>query len=194
MESESDYTVEHFTGNLKDVSNIQKSFIVRDVKFIYFRKGEAENNILIAYLITLVLIAWHFLKSWPEFKEGTKVFLEDLKNIADKCIEKFKGAWPSRPDCREIACPEDPIIKETLEILKRLGIGVRYLKNEQRGKFRYFVNDKKYCLFVRRNDGIFTGMIGNNPEMILCLKETFENEWEEIESIQNEIINSDNAE
>ena len=75
----------------------------------------------------------------------------------------------------------------TMEILKSLGGKAQYLPREARGKLRFFVNDTQFCLFVRRADNTFVGVTGHDPQMISGLKEAFEAEWKEIESIQDRI-------
>ncbi len=193
MGNEQMYEIETFSNiDLNKLSIIQEKFIDKKVDFIYFRKGEAENNVRIAAIVVAIIIAiYKFTKDYPQLKEGVKVLLEDLAK-AGKAILSFmkKERQVKIPDLREIACPDNVVITKTLELLRELGGDVRYLPKEQRGKFRYFVNNNEYCLFIRREDGTFSGIKGNNPSIIESLKEAFESEWNDLGPIQKDLRKS----
>lgn len=185
-------TLGTFDKNLKELTKIQKTFITPSAKFIYFRKGEAENNIAIAAaIIGLLYIIYKMIENYPEFKLGAQAILSDVRVKASflkrYISERPSTKLPKHPEIREISCPCDPDITMTLEILRSISCDVRYLPTERAGKFRYFLNDKQYCLFIRRNNGEFNGVFGNDPKMITALKETFESEWKELGPIQEQV-------
>jgi len=177
-----------FDEDLEGLTRIQKTFISPDAKFIYFRKGEAQNNVPItAAIIGVIVVVYGVVKDYPVLKEGVKAMIKDIKAMG-RVLLAYVQQPLTKPGIREIACPDDPEITVTLEILRSLGGDVRYLPRDRRGKFRFFVNSKEYCLFVRRNDERFSGVIGNDPNMIGALKETFEAEWEELTPLQGSLI------
>jgi len=62
-------------------------------------------------------------------------------------------------------------------LIKKIGGKTKKIPIKIRGKLRYFVNDKEFCLFIRRNDETFTGIRGKDKDIIKSLKETFEWDW-----------------
>jgi hypothetical protein len=180
--------LETFDKDLRELTDIQITFLRPDAKFVYFRKGEAENNVpIMAAFIAVAAVVYNVIKDYPDFKKGVKSLITDIKAAA-KVVLSYIGKSPQRYQIREIACPDDPEVTTTLEVLRKLGGDVRYLPQERRGKFRFFVNDTKYCLFVRKNDGRFSGVIGNDPTVISALKEAFESEWDDLTPLQDELI------
>jgi hypothetical protein len=181
--------VKTFSADLDQLTEIQKTFFDLRNKFIYFRKGEAANNIAIAAEWALLVAAVHaileLIKDYPKIRAGTILLKDDLLNIYRLIAAQFQQK-PSLqlPVFREIACPDEDDITVSLELVNHFAGEVRYLPKERRGKFRYFVNDEKYCLFVRRNDGRFNGVIGDDPNMIATLKEAFEAEWDDLTPMQ----------
>ncbi len=176
-----------FDKDLDGLTKIQRKFIVPDAKFIYFRKGEAENNVPIVYaILVLAGTIYQLVALYPDFKRGFKEALADIKRVGKQVAKLFRSKRQRKrlPDIREIACPNDPDITITLEVLRSIGGDVRYLPESQRGRFRYFVNDRQYCLFVRRSNGRFSGIVGNAPKIVAALKEAFEFEWESLTPIQ----------
>jgi uncharacterized protein YuzE len=178
--------------NLDGLTLIQKDFIAPDHEFIYFRKGEAENNIpIVATIVGMLAVMYKVVKDYPDLKKGVECLLDDVRTTARLVKKALSKPYLKQnirvPKIGEIACPNNPQITETLEILRLVGGDVRYLPSDRRGKLRYFVNNKQYCIFVRRNDGRFTGVLGYDPGVIFALKEAFESEWDELTLIQNEV-------
>jgi uncharacterized protein YuzE len=177
--------------DLDGLTLIQKNFIGPDHQFIYFRKGEAENNVPVLAAIVGTLVAiYKVVKDYPKLRQGTQEILDDLK-VLSRCLKAFLSKSESKerrtPDIREIASPNDPKITLTLEILRSIGGDVRYLPSDRSGKLRYFVNNKQYCIFVRRSEARFTGILGSDPRVIAGLKEAFESEWDQITPLQKNI-------
>ena len=70
---------------------------------------------------------------------------------------------------------------EVLPIFKALGGRVRHFgPDADLGRLRYYVNDRRFCLFVRTPDDAFFGLIGDDPLVIDHLKADFLNEWESL--------------
>jgi hypothetical protein len=181
-------TPETFDLGLSELTDIQITFLRPDAKFIYFRKGEAENNVpIMAAIVSVVAIIYKVIKDYPDLKEGVKALITDIKAAA-RIVLDYVGKSSQEHRIRQIACPDDPEVTITLEVLRKLGGDVRYLPQERRGKFRFFVNDAKYCLFVRKNDGRFSGVIGNDLNIINALKEAFESEWDELTPLQDDLL------
>jgi len=181
-------TPETFDVNLSELTDIQITFLRPDAKFIYFRKGEAENNVpIMAAIVSVFVIIYKVIKDYPDLKKGVNALISDIKAAA-KIVLDYVGKSPQEHSIRQIACPDDPEVTITLEVLRKLGGDVRYLPQERRGKFRFFVNDAKYCLFVRKNDGKFSGVIGNDSNIINALKEVFESEWDELTPLQDDLL------
>jgi len=179
--------LEIFDVDLTKLTEIQITFLRPGAKFIYFRKGEAENNVLIAAkFLALLAVIYKVIIDYPELKEGVKAIISDIVSVAKKVVSYIKK--PHMLPLSEIACPDDPEVTITLEVIRKLGGDVRYLPHECRGKFRFFVNDTKYCLFVRKNDGRFSGVIGNDSNVLNALKEAFESEWKDLTLLQDELI------
>lgn len=189
MDKEQAYKIETFRLNLDQLSKIQEKFIDEEFHFIYFRKGEAENNLrIISVFVAVIIAAYKLTMDYPQLKKGAKVLFDDLAKVA-KILLSFmkKKELVKVPKLREIACPDNAVITKTLELLRKLGGDVRYIPKERLGRFRYFVNNKEYCLFIRREDGTFNGIKGNDPSIIESLREAFELEWNELGPIQEDV-------
>jgi len=179
--------------DLEGLTKIQTGFIVPDCEFIYFRKGEAQNNVpIVATIVATLAVAYKVVKDYPQLKEGVQQILSDIKAKARLVKESLSKpnmrTCVQAPDIREIACPDKADITVSLEVLRGIGGDVRYLPKQRRGKLRYFVNDKQYCLFVRRSGERFNGVLGYDPGVIASLREAFESEWDELTPIQKEIL------
>lgn len=176
-----------FSVNLEQLTEMQKGFMEGDHQFIYFRKGEAENNMpVVGFLIVCFIGALNFIKEYPKLREGVKVLREDLVKLARVFLRNRPPDFKPT-DFKELASPKKPEITATMELVNVIGGSTQYLAPEMRGRFRYFVNEQRYCLFVRRSDGTFAGVTGDDPEMIASLKDAFESEWEEVRSDQQAV-------
>lgn len=179
-----------FSGDLATITQIQSRFVSMDRQFIYFRKGEAENNVIIIadWMVKLGVglgLAHQFLTRYQELRQGAVILVSDLVAFGN-FMSSHVLSDPARtlPEFREIAAPRNADITMTTERLKRVGGAVRYVPEERSGKFRFFVNEKQYCVFLRRDDGTFIGFEGDDPSLVASLKETFESEWAELGALQ----------
>jgi len=180
--------LETFDVDIEKLTNIQITFLRPEAKFIYFRKGEAENNLMIMpAIVAVAAVVYKVIIDYPELKKNIRAIISDIKAAAKNILGYIRKS-PERLRIQEIACPDDPDVTITLEVLRKLGGGVRYLPQERRGKFRFFVNDTKFCMFVRKSDDMFSGVIGEDPNVIKALKEAFESEWEELTPLQDKLI------
>jgi len=205
-----------------ELSKIQLEFFNNNPEFIYFRKGEAENNILIILgwleknihdlgfsfkdiILELDLkiheinpvpetileecfglgLTLYFIENYHLIRENISLMIGDIRKLIS-FIRKKKITKPTLkiPEFKEIGCPNDDTIIETFKLLKEVYGKTKIIHEDFGGKFRYFVNNKQYCIFVRRGNGTFSGFKGNNLNMIETLKETFEWEWDNLPELK----------
>ena len=179
-----------FHGSLAELTRIQNEFFSDRPRFLYFRKGEAENNVPVALrwlnekLISRDLESVGFLDCLEAvvhafFSNPSKV-AELLWKLVQSKEEQLRGipASSSGSDFRMIVGPDDDAVECTLRIIAESGGRVRYLTPEQRGKIRYFVNDREFLIFTRDADDRFSGLRGKDEVFRCGLKGAFEDEWD----------------
>jgi hypothetical protein len=147
-----------FEADLNGVTEIQTRFLNEAKEFVYFRKGEFDNIVEILKAVTaLVSLGAAIVRFIPdrdkEGKEESRQFL--LRIISCKTEEN------------------EPYLKQ----FEELGAGVCEIPDEKRGRLRFFVNDNEFCLFVRRRENSFFGIIGDDEATRGQLQQLFESEY-----------------
>ncbi len=149
-------SIDSFEGNLGKITEIQKEFFKEASDFVYFRKGEFDNAAEIARFVVTILSGI----------VAVKVIASDLIRLVQQ--GKFR-----------VISSETESNKEHLKKLKEKGARISIIVEQETGKLRYFVNEKRFCLFIRQRGDKFFGVIGTDPLMISQLKELFEQDFKE---------------
>ena len=170
-----------FVGDLDDITRIQMSYLPRkgDVPdFLYFRKGEAENHIDIAweYGHNIAAILSFLL---PITISAGKHTAKNLQKLYASIFATTRAS--DSPglcgDFRIIASPQRDEITVAITLMRRNGFKVKNIPKNKRGSLRYFVRPDKYCLFFRVGNEFF-GFYGSDKQTIAGLKRLFEAEWD----------------
>lgn len=154
-------SIESFKADLDKITEIQKEFLKEAKEFVYFRKGEFDNIVAILNA-TMALI-----------KLGV-----DVIDIFRRKRQDKEGSPREELVIRVISI-KTPQNEQGLRELEQKGVGVCIVPKEKRGSMRYFVNEKRFCLFIRQQEDSFFGVKGNDSLMRAGLKQLFEAEYVE---------------
>lgn len=165
--------VETITGDLATITRVQTEFLVHP-HLVYFRKGEFENALEIAWEWLDLVAALIKNVSVIATAAGitTAMLLKRRKEI--KVLPKSDGR-----DLRVLACIEDPDPTVATRMLEETGWKKRHISREAKGRLRYFVSSQEYFLFFRNPDDSFHGLRGNDNGTINCLQNLFLQEWKD---------------
>ena len=172
-----------FNANTKGIIEKKAEFFNEAREFLFLRKGEDVGIEIIGFMsFAINVIADPLLADMiREF-----IFYENVLRRINRYYQKIKQIIESRKkevlsppkDLRIILCP-DRENTEAKPIYEAQGYQIKSYENELiKGPFRYYLNEKRYCLFLRTGKDTFTGFIGNNSDTINELKISFENEWQ----------------
>jgi hypothetical protein len=150
-------TIKTFKGNLGVITKLQKEFTKNAEEFLFYRKGEFEN-------------AEEILPYLPIVAGGLIKIYKFIKNkIELKKIQKNKPF--------QIVTAQTPENEIFLKKFKRFGATISIIDENKRGRIRYFLNDKEFCIFFRKPDNTFWGFRGNDIFIKKSLRELFEAEF-----------------
>lgn len=175
--------MESFEGNLDKITEIQTSFFEEAEDFVYFRKGEFENIIEILEFVTnyvknnpdiiLVVVA-----AYPEAKKlATDIFSTLKKGIGR--IGRFVADEKEKNELTFRIISKEAGHTKELDEFEKKGAGVCIIPDEEGGRIRYFINEKRFCFFVRsyEDQNKFFGIIDDDKLMIQRFKKLFEYEF-----------------
>ena len=177
-----------FLANSKGIIEKKAEFLGESEEFLLLRKGEDVGADIIACLaitvnalsdISLLDEAKEFLV-YAAVMDRISSFYRRIKAIIDKKrkIASEGGRGPIKPKDLRILCWPDSENRESKPMYENQGYFVRRYKSEgQKGPLRYYLNEKRYCIFMRTGEDEFTGVIGNSKETISELRKAFEDEW-----------------
>jgi len=171
-----------FSANSKGIIEKKAEFYDEARKYLLLRKGEDIGAEIIAVMSLFInsLSDVSFLEVAKDFIVYTTVLERIYKYYsgARDRLEKRKATVLPPPKDLRILCWPDKENREAKPIFQAQGYQVKRYENElQKGPLRYYLNEKRYCLFIRSGEDTFTGVIGDNPDTIAELKQTFEKEW-----------------
>ena len=172
--------IKSFEGDLAKITEIQTSFLKEAKDFVYFRKGEFDNIVeMLLVLINHVLSNPKIIIASVAAYPGAKAIVSDIIKGVKK-IEQFAKDRKEKNELtfRVISIKTDKNRKELKEFEEK-GVGVCEIPEEKSGRLRFFVNEKRFCLFVRQEENDFFGMIGTDKLMIRRLRELFDREYTE---------------
>ena len=161
--------VERFEGNLARVTDIQKEFFDEADEFCLYRKGEFDNIVEISRYIGQFVAenkAWLLPCAFLAVNTAVNV-IRLVRDRRDKGPAQGKGIKP-RPPSKALAVvsASTPMNQSHLKELARLGAVVHLIAEKNRGRMRFFVNEKRYCLFFRQQKDDFWGYIGSDAQTI----------------------------
>lgn len=175
-----------FDATQKKVNQLKKEFFKEAEDFVYFRKGEFDGIVEFLKDFTLDLIdnpekviVWYII-----YKGAKKIVIDKLRSIKDrkKKNEKLKQFIHKKKKNEvtfRIISVESPRNKKELKEFERKGVGVCRIPEEKRGRIRYLVNEKRFCLFIRQEKNNFFGVEGTDELMIRRLRKLFDLEYTE---------------
>lgn len=161
--------VERFEGNLARVTDIQKEFFDQADEFCLFRKGEFDNIVEICKHIGQFVDE---NKCWlvPCAIASVNTTVNLIRLVADRRDKRHAQgkANKSTPPSKALAVvsTSTPMNESHLKKLADYGAVVHVIAEKDRGRMRFFVNEKRYCLFFRQEKDDFWGYIGSDPQTI----------------------------
>ena len=166
-----------FEADLTGITKIQKRFLKEGKEFVYFRKGEFDNawEILVALSVILTIITSSIVLA-PYIKKGKKFAREYLKQGINQWL---KHRPRKKADYVQVISIRTEDNKNELIMFKLMGVEVCVIRKTKCERLRFFVNEKGYCIFFRRREDSFFGVMGNDTKTIERLKHFFEQEFSE---------------
>ena len=177
-----------FCANSKGIIEKKAEFFDEAEEFLYLRKGEDVGADIIAVLAMVYQQMyddsfWSFVGKTSAISAIIERIIKFYRWIREK-IEERKEALRNNLDVHKpvsdvrIICWPDTDNKKVKPLFRKLNYRVhRYESESQKGALRYYLNEKRFCLFIRTGDDDFTGVIGNDSRTIAELKQAFEKEW-----------------
>ena len=184
----SNQQVKSFECDQHGIDRLKEEFFENAEDFVYYRKGEWEG------ISAILEFVQNYLSNHPEIvisaigvypaikilkkdvKHKLKQVKESMKNFIDKYSTNKKK--PEQVTCRVITSLTEDNKKHIPKWEKLCGKGgVCIIPEEQSGYFRYFVNEKEFCLFCRIDDNTLQGIRGDNPMIIKMLRDKFDEEF-----------------
>ena len=98
--------------------------------------------------------------------------------IADLKTRFFTAPWTRKPKRLQLLVWPDARNEEARPLYEEQGYEVRFYSSElEKGHHRFYLNERRYCLFLRTGDDRFFGFIGSDTETRNTLRTLFEKEW-----------------
>jgi len=184
--------VKLFKCDQEGIDQLKDEFFKNAEEFIYYRKGEwhgilATLEWIKDYLVAHPGLVVTIISSYPDIKilaKDIKIYVQHNTEKAIDSIHKLIHKYSTDEKklehitCRVITSLTKENEKHIPEWEKICGKdGVCIIPKEQAGYFRYFVNEKEFCLFCRIDENTLRGIRGNDPMMVKILRDKFDKEF-----------------
>lgn len=195
------HPVRSFECDQKGIDQLKNEFFENAEDFVYYRKGEwggiaATTDFVKIYLLAHPGIVVSPMDIYPAIVTnidkifmcivaypGARMLIKDTKKVIEtirNIIGKFStdNKELNQISCRVITSLTEDNKKYIPEWEKLCGKGgVCIIPKEQTGYFRYFVNDKEFCILCRIDDNKLQGIRGKDPIIIKMLRDKFNEEF-----------------
>lgn len=179
--------VERFEANEPGIAILKAEFLDEADDYLYLRKGEDFGGDLIGYmsiqvnaladasLINLVASLVVFVQA----AETVARYYPKIKRMIADARKRFTEApWKRKPKDLKLLLWPNIRNEEARPLYEVQGYQVRfYVSKRDMGQHRLYLNEKRYCLFLRTGEDRFLGFIGRDAETHQSLKSFFETEW-----------------
>lgn len=205
LTSEENSNILSFECDQEEINLMKKAFIAEGGSYLYFRKGEFAGFFdSLQFAVDLAQntdwyavgdIVWQGVENYAILR----AFAEYIRKDSNKASEHFSttlnkvkkfsvdlnllmkiGGTPfpsTRATDFRIICTKDPYNENYLSSFEVFGAQIKLNPSEKKGRHRLFLNDKRFCFFIRENESTFYGFMGSDPLIMKKLKSDFENEW-----------------
>lgn len=164
--------IESFEGDLAKITEIQTSFLQEAKDFVYFRKGEFDN---IAEILSAVM---DYISRNPEIVIVSVAAYPGAKRIVTdsiKAVKRIRRFAKDRKGKNELTFRI--ILTKKAKEFEKKGIGVCMISEEKSGRLRFFINEKRFCLFIRQKENDFFEIIGTDKLIMSRLRKAFDYEY-----------------
>ena len=179
--------IEQFEANEPGIAVLKAEFLAEANEYLYLRKGEDFGGDIIGYMATCInaLADVSLIDAVKDFvvyttaAEHVAKYYPAIKKKISQVEERFRhNPWTRKPKKLHILLWPDEQNEAARPIYEAQGYEVHFYSSElDKGQHRLYLNEKRYCLFLRTSDNRFVGFIGSDVQMNNALKTQFEAEW-----------------
>jgi hypothetical protein len=169
--------IKYFETNERGIINLKVEFGAEAKEFLLLRKGEdALPLILVTFFGIINSLNEHHV---GEILGGIAVLVKtlnkikklypEIKKLISQAEENYKTTRLAGRNPKEvrILCCSNKETEEARPLYEAQGYQVRFYADESlSGSHRYYLNEKRFCLFLRTSKKHFFGFIGDDPMML----------------------------
>lgn len=179
-----------FEANEHGIATLKAEFLAEAEEFLFLRKGEDFGGDVIGFMAAAINALSDVsltdrmkdLIVYAVASEKIAKYYPQIRKLIDKARESYQTTpWKGRkPKDLKILLWPDETNREAQPLFERQGYMVNYYASpDKKGSHRFYLNEKRYCLFLRTEQDRFLGFIGDDETVRAGLKAVFEREWEE---------------
>ncbi len=180
--------IEWFEADEPGIVKLKAEFAEEADEFLYLRKGEDIGSLDIACLLAHINMltdgslhtSLDEMRQWVQFGTNLLTFVPVMGMVYKRAKDFWlKRQWSGRkPRKLLLLLSPDNANREALPIYRAQGYEVRqYSQPSEKGKHRFYLNDKRFAVFLRRPDKTFIGLMGTDEKIRGELRRLFESEW-----------------
>jgi hypothetical protein len=163
--------VDPFEADLAGITQIQKRVFNNAEEFCLYRKGEFDNIVEIYQCISDFLSTHKgfLLAVANTFFSGMAATIALRERIDRKRKERAeqqkKSESEAEPIVLAVVSTKTSKNAEYLEKFQNINTAVKVISKDQSGRLRFFVSDKEFCFFFRRDENDFVGFTGSDKKV-----------------------------